>query len=125
MSHSNRNLECLNKLSALIAVQHLYVVLLSVLTTHYRISYEYLTVQHHICSTRTLFEPPTQSFTYVYMCINVCIHCMEVYVRIYYICMNECMPINTCISYIYAIMQLFVCTNVTIYIANMYIYAYV
>ena len=33
--HSNRNLECLNKLSAPIAVQHLYAALLSVLKTHY------------------------------------------------------------------------------------------
>ena len=29
--HSNENLKCINKLSALIAVQHLYVALLSVL----------------------------------------------------------------------------------------------
>ena len=40
--HSNENLECINKLSALIAVQHLYVALLSVLTTRYCIPYEYL-----------------------------------------------------------------------------------
>ena len=41
----------------------LYVALcmLSVLTTRYCIPYEYLAVQHHICSTRIPFEPPTQS----------------------------------------------------------------
>ena len=33
--HSNGNLEYPNKLSAQIGVQHLYVALLSVLTTHY------------------------------------------------------------------------------------------
>ena len=57
--HSNINLEYLNKLSGLIAVQHFYVGLLSVLTTRYSIPYEYLIVQHHICSTRIPFEPPT------------------------------------------------------------------
>ena len=35
--HSNGNLECLDKLSALIAVQHTDVVLLSVQTTRYYI----------------------------------------------------------------------------------------
>ena len=64
--HSNTNLECLDKLSVLIAVQHLYVALLSVLTTRYRIPYEYLTVQHHICSTRIPYEPPTQSVTLLF-----------------------------------------------------------
>ena len=65
MSIPNRNLECLNKLSALIAVQHTNVALLSVLTTCYCIPLEWLAMQHHICSTIIPFDPPTQSDTYI------------------------------------------------------------
>ena len=60
--------ECLNELSAHLAVRHPDVALpdvalLSVLTTRYCISKEWLTVQHQICSTLFPFDLRCESVT--------------------------------------------------------------
>ena len=86
--HSSRNLECLTKLSAPIAEQHLYVALLSVLTTRYRIPYKYLTVKHHICSTRI---PPCKVLDLYKQAYNQVTNNLQ---YIYTITIQKVLPIN-------------------------------
>ena len=57
-------LECLNGLSAHLAVRHPDVALLSVLTTRYCIPQEWSTVLHQICSTKNPFDLRCESVAY-------------------------------------------------------------
>ena len=63
-------MECLNELSALLAVRHLDVALLAVLATRYCIPEWWPTVLHHICScsTELPLDPPTQK-CYIVCCV--------------------------------------------------------
>ena len=116
-------MECLNELSALLAVRQPDVALLAVLTTRYCIPEKWPTVLHHICSTETSFDLRCESVTCAAVCTYMC--CMY-YVCTCAICMYMCCAVLcTCAVCMYMcciyVHVLYVCTcAVCMYMCCMY-----